>query len=229
MNNIQQMIASISLTLLSTMPTFAKTDVSLRAEGGVSGYGGAILYHAHPVVGLVLGYNGGGIRWKNQLSIMGAQADLKIENDVSYMNANIYPWGKSENRWINSLYASIGIGYVDSKYNVHRNFKPGEKLPGKLNSLFFLKDKTINARGYIDYASGISPYLGFGFSPQFNEHWGAFTEFGVYYVGDATAHVTHINNMNLGFVPQKFTEYKLESNNLIAWSPVAKMGLSYRF
>lgn len=229
MNKIHQMIALIGLTLFSTTATFAKSDMSLRVEGGVSGYGGALLYHVHPMVDLALGYNGGGINWKNKLHIGGVKTDLNIENDVSFFNANLYPWGTSDNPWLNSLYASIGIGYVDNKYNVSRNFKAGEKLPGKLNGLFFLKDKAINARGYIDYASGISPYLGFGFSPQFNEHWGAFTEFGVYYVGDATAHVTHANNINLGFAPQKYTVYKLESSNLIAWSPVAKMGLTYRF
>lgn len=229
MSKILQVMVLVGLAQLSITVTLAKTDVSLRVEGGVSGYGGALLYHLHPLVNLALGYNGDDIKWGNKLHIAGVNANLNVENDVTFLNANIYPWGKRDNRWLNSLYTSIGIGYVDHKYNINHNYKKGEKLPGKLNNIQFLKEREINAQGYIDYASGISPYLGLGFSPQLTTHWGVFTELGVYYVGSATAHVTHVNNIDIGFLPPKYTAYKMGSNNLIAWSPVAKFGLTYRF
>jgi len=230
MKKMHYVLMLMGLALFSTTTTFAKSEASLRAEGGISGYGGAILYHVHPTVNLVLGYNGGGISWKNQLSILGAQTDLKVENDVSYFNINYYPWGKSDNPWLSALYTSIGMGYVDNKYNLHRNFRLGEKRPGILNNSFFPKNKEVDVRGYVDFSNGISPYFGLGFSPQLNEHWGVFTEVGLYYVGEATAHVTHINKHKLpGFVPVNFTTFKLGNHNFVAWSPVAKTGVTYRF
>ena len=44
----------------STFPSYLD-PVSVRAEVGTTGYGGAITYDANPYVGVTLGYNGGDI------------------------------------------------------------------------------------------------------------------------------------------------------------------------
>ena len=45
--------------------------VSVRAEVGTTGYGGAISYRVNPYVGVTLGYNGGDISWSDDLKIDG--------------------------------------------------------------------------------------------------------------------------------------------------------------
>ncbi|MDQ8934549.1 hypothetical protein [Acinetobacter rudis] len=227
MKKVHQAIALLGLTLLCTTTTFAKSALSVRAEGGVSGYGAAVLYHVHPSVNFALGYNGGDMQWDNSLKIAGITTDLNVDNDLSFFNANIHPWGNSDNRWLSALYTSVGVGYVNNKYHIHHTFKPGEKRPGLLN--LFSKKKALDVKGYIDYTQGISPYCGFGFSPQLNKHWGAFAEVGLYYVGEAKAHITHVKGINIeGLMPNQ-SVFKLEGNDYVSWSPVAKMGLTYRF
>ena len=47
--------------------------VSVRAEVGTTGYGGAISYRVNPYVGLSLGYNGGDISWSDDVKINGTK------------------------------------------------------------------------------------------------------------------------------------------------------------
>ena len=71
----------------------------VRAEVGTTGYGGAVLWTANPYVGLALGYNGGDISWSDDLSIDGTKYDMEMDNSVAYLNAEIRPWGASQNVW----------------------------------------------------------------------------------------------------------------------------------
>ena len=68
------------------------SPVSVRAEVGTTGYGGAISYRVNPYVGLSLGYNGGDISWSDELKIDGTKYDMDMDNNNTYLNAEIYPW-----------------------------------------------------------------------------------------------------------------------------------------
>ena len=91
---------------------------SVRAEAGTTGYGGAVTWTANPYVGVTLGYNGGDVSWSDDLSVDGVKYDMDMKNNLTYLNAEVRPWGTSSNMWANSLYMAAGVGYVDSEYTL---------------------------------------------------------------------------------------------------------------
>ena len=64
----------------STFPSYLN-PVSVRAEVGTTGYGGAITYDANPYVGVTLGYNGGDISWSDDVKINGSTYDMDMDNN----------------------------------------------------------------------------------------------------------------------------------------------------
>ena len=106
----------------------------VRAEVGTTGYGGAVLWTANPYVGLALGYNGGDISWSDDLSIDGTKYDMEMDNSVAYLNAEIRPWGASQNVWAQGLYVAAGVGYIDNEYDLEKrinNRNDVVKIDGK--------------------------------------------------------------------------------------------------
>lgn len=213
--------------LAITTSTFAENSFSVRAEGGLTGYGGAVLYEVNPYVSLALGYNGGQVNWKDNIKINNIDYNLKMNNDTSYLNALIRPWGTSNSLWARSFYTAVGLGYIGDNYDVDRYFAAGEKRPSQLNK-FVPKSVAVDTKGYLDYSSTISPYLGLGISPQINKNWSVFAEIGAYYTGDAQIHITEINGVNVHDLSQR-TDYQLDDEEIFRWHPVAKLGLVYSF
>ena len=66
----------------ATTPNYL-APVSVRAEVGTSGYGGAVSYRVNPYVGLSLGYNGGDLSWSDDIKVDGSTYDLDMENNKS--------------------------------------------------------------------------------------------------------------------------------------------------
>ena len=99
-----------------------------RLEVGTTGYGGALLWTANPYVGLALGYNGGDISWSDDLKINGSKYDLDMDNKLAYLNAEIRPWGASQNVWAQGLYVATGVGYVDNEYGLERRISQGSNF-----------------------------------------------------------------------------------------------------
>lgn len=214
-------------TLLLSSSAMADSAVSVRAEAGLAGYGGAIMYQVSPSVSLAVGYNGGETNWKDNVSINNINYNLDMNNNMTYLNAMVYPWGVSDHTWLRSIYTTVGIGYVDNQYDLQRYFQAGEKRPPVMNK-FFPKNVSVDVRGYMDYENSIAPYVGLGISPQFNDRWGMFAEIGTYYMGNAYVHLTHINNHYVNDMAVK-TDYKVDDEMVFVWYPVAKLGLTYRF
>lgn len=226
MKNLSKLIALGGILAITTS-TFAENPFSVRAEGGLTGYGGAVLYEVNPYVSLALGYNGGQVNWKDNIKINNIDYNLKMNNDTSYLNALIHPWGTSNSLWARSFYTAVGIGYIGDNYDVERYFAAGEKRPSQLNK-FVPKSVAVDTKGYLDYSSTISPYLGLGISPQINKNWSVFAEIGAYYTGDAQIHITEINGVNVQNLSQR-TDYQLDDEEIFRWHPVAKLGLVYSF
>lgn len=220
-------VAFFGVAISIATSSFAENKFSVRAEGGLTGYGGAVLYEVNPYVSLALGYNGGQVNWKNSVKINNIDYNLKMNNDTSYFNALIHPWGTSDSLWARSFYTAVGLGYIGDNYDVDRYFVAGEKRPSQLNK-FVPKSVAVDTKGYLDYSSTISPYLGIGISPPINKNWSAFAEIGAYYTGDAQIHITEINGINVQDLSQR-TDYQLDDEEIFRWHPVAKLGFVYTF
>ena len=206
----------------------------VRAEIGTTGYGGALLWTANPYVGLALGYNGGDISWSDDLSINGTKYDMDMDNNLAYLNAEIRPWGASQNMWAQGLYVAAGVGYVDNQYDLTKRVGTnasvevdGSRFNGGANG--------VNIDGKLDYDNEISPYVGLGFAPKINKNWGVFGEVGAYYTGNPDVNLTSNNSSLVGSDGRTLGQALSNEQNDIAdkdeykWLPVGKVGVSYHW
>ena len=206
----------------------------VRAEVGTTGYGGAVLWTANPYVGLALGYNGGDISWSDDLSIDGTKYDMEMDNSVAYLNAEIRPWGASQNVWAQGLYVAAGVGYVDTEYDL-------EKRLSNSNDVIKIDGKNYNApsgqgsiSGKMSNDNDFAPYVGLGFAPKINKNWGVFGELGAYYTGNPTASIQSVGLAQVGGTATgqdaaDDLEYKLENKDKYEWLPVGKVGVSFHY
>ena len=196
----------------------------VRAEVGTTGYGGALLWTANPYVGLALGYNGGDISWSDDVEVDDVNYDVDMDNNLTYLNAELRPWGASPNKWAQGVYVAAGVGYIDQQYALQaRNDGGTIKVDGKNTGLDQLSYD-------LDYSNDIAPYLGLGFAPKINKNWGVFGEVGAYYTGNPT--VTNVNYhgkqpSDAALVEDHLNEVR--NDDKYEWMPVAKLGVSYHW
>ena len=204
---------------------------SVRAEVGTTGYGGAISWSANPYVGVTLGYNGGDISWSDDLSINGNDYDLDMDNNLTYLNAEIRPWA-------NWFYMAAGVGYIDNDYSLER--RPGTNASFTVDGERFNAGTTdVRINGDLSYKNNLAPYVGIGFSPAITNRWGVFGEIGAYYNGNPTANLNvnpeAVGLLGDGDIPRTLgqalddEEREIRSDNKYEWLPVAKLGVSFRF
>lgn len=200
---------------------------SVRAEVGTTGYGGAISWSANPYVGVTLGYNGGDISWSDDLSINGSEYDLDMENNLTYLNAEIRPWA-------NWFYMAAGVGYIDNDYDIQRRVGASEGFT--VNGTDFVAGTGgANISGQLSYKNNLAPYVGIGFSPAITNRWGVFGEIGAYYNGNPQANLTATGTAvttqpGVDFISAVEQEERdIENDNKYEWLPVAKLGVSFRF
>lgn len=206
----------------------------VRAEIGTTGYGGALLWTANPYVGLALGYNGGDISWTDDVSVNGTKYDLDMDNKLAYLNAEIRPWGASNNMWAQGLYMAAGVGYLDNEYNLAKRLN-------NANDTLRIDGKNFNApsgqgsvEGTLSYENDIAPYVGFGFAPKINKNWGVFGEVGAYYTGNPTVNLESNGLVEVGGVTPGQTAANAEAEEIrnddkYEWMPVGKVGVSFHW
>lgn len=207
----------------------------VRAEVGTTGYGGALLWTANPYVGLALGYNGGDISWSDDLSINGSKYDLDMDNKLAYLNAEIRPWGASNNVWAQGLYMAAGVGYIDNDYDVERNV--GKNGSFKVDGARFNAglNEGVSIKGSQQYENDIAPYVGFGFAPKINKNFGVFGEVGAYYTGNPTVQLTSSNPGLIGDDGRTLGKAvndeakEIRNDDKYEWLPVGKVGVSFHF
>ncbi|NHC04148.1 autotransporter outer membrane beta-barrel domain-containing protein [Acinetobacter sp. 187] len=208
----------------------------VRAEIGTTGAGAALLWTANPYVGLALGWNGGDISWTDDVSVNGTKYDLDMDNNLAYLNAEIRPWGASQNRWAQGLYVAAGVGYVDNKYDLKKRIGNGEtlKIDGN-NYELAVADREGGVRGKLSYDNEISPYVGIGWAPKINKNWGLFGEIGAYWTGNPSVQLTQYN-----LSPVKGNEVgaqsavdkeanEIRNDDKFEWLPVGKVGVSFHW
>lgn len=200
-----------------------------RLEVGTTGYGGALLWTANPYVGLALGYNGGDISWTDDVSINGTKYDADMDNKLAYLNAEIRPWGASQNIWAQGLYVAAGVGYVDSEYDLKKRSNDGTiKVNG--NNYNFNGEVS----GKMSYENNIVPYVGFGFAPKITKNIGVFGEVGAYYTGNPSVNLAskgefvNVNGANFDR-DLAAEENKIRNDDKYKWLPVGKVGVSYHW
>lgn len=205
---------------------------AVRAEVGTTGYGGAISWNANPYVGVTLGYNGGDISWSDDLSINGTKYDLDMDNNLTYLNAEIRPWA-------NWFYMAAGVAYIDNDYSLER--RPGTNASFTVDGARFSNPTGADVRinGDLSYKNNIAPYVGIGFSPAITNRWGVFGEIGAYYNGnptvDLTANPEAYAAVGLADDGRTLAEAladerrEIRNDNKYEWLPVAKLGVSFRF
>lgn len=201
---------------------------AVRAEVGTTGYGGALSWNVNPYVGVTLGYNGGDISWSDDLSINGSKYDLDMDNNLTYLNAEIRPWA-------NWFYMAAGVGYVDNDYDIDRRVRNGESF--SVNGVDFVSTSDARINGQLSYKNNLAPYVGIGFSPAITNRWGVFGEVGAYYNGNPTVNLTATGTArpeNTGVIADFADQVEREENNIrndneYEWLPVAKLGVSFRF
>ena len=207
--------------------------LSVRAEVGTTGYGGALSYRVNPYVGLSLGYNGGDISWSDDIKVDGSTYDLDMENNNTYLNAEIFPWGTSENNFVNSMYVAAGVAYLDNDYDLKRRVGSGEGF--SVNKTDYVATSDVNINGKMSYKNDIAPYVGFGVAPKIYKNLGVFGEVGAYYTGNPTVQLTSTGtattapaNDSLATAIDKESD-KIANDGKYEWMPVAKVGLNFKF
>ena len=239
-----KMFKILALTALASATTFAMADdkvvtdegvatfstfkpAQVRAEVGTTGYGGAIGWSVNPSTGIVLGYNGGNIKWTDNLSVNGNDYDLDMENKTAYLNAQIRPFS-------NWFYVAAGVGYLDNDYKISRTVKSGNSID--VNDVDFITNGDTTISGHLKYNS-FAPYLGLGFSPDITSRFGVFGEVGAYYTGNpevtlartagnVTANTQKQTNIDAEIAKER---QQISNDNKYKYLPVAKVGLTARF
>lgn len=213
-------------------PSFLN-PVSVRAEVGTTGYGGAISYRVNPYVGVTLGYNGGDISWSDSLKIDGTEYDMDMDNNNTYLNAEIYPWGASQNALARALYVAAGVAYLDNDYKLTKNVGADSsvKVDGKR---FSPGAGGVRLDGEMTYNNDIAPYVGLGLNAPVYKNFGVFGEAGAYYVGNPTVSLNasrEVINSNGDSLRDAVAneEHNIANKSKYEWMPVAKVGVSFKF
>ncbi|ENW92678.1 MULTISPECIES: ornithine uptake porin CarO type 5 [Acinetobacter] len=210
--------------------------VSVRAEVGTTGYGGAISYRVNPYVSLSLGYNGGDISWSDSLKVDGTKYDMDMDNKTAYLNAEIYPWGTNQNAFARALYVAAGVGYLDNTYDLKK--RVGGNSLVRVNGERFTTTNSQSAQidGTMNYDNDIAPYVGFGLNAPVYKNIGLFGEVGAYYTGNPTVNlktsgddqIIGSNGNTLESAVDK-EQRNIENKSKYEWMPVAKVGVSFKF
>lgn len=219
----------------STLPSYLD-PVSVRAEVGTTGYGGAITYDANPYVGVTLGYNGGDISWSDDVKINGSTYDMDMDNNNVYLNAEIRPWGTHENNLVKSMYVAAGVAYLDNDYDLDRRVDAGRNFSVG-GTDFTAGGDGVHINGKMQYKNDIVPYVGLGIAPKIYKNIGVFGEVGAYYTGNPKVSLQPVsgsapNNPSSGTSLNDAVakeQYDIANKSKYEWLPVAKVGVSFKF
>lgn len=203
---------------------------SARLEVGTTGYGGALSWTASPKVGVTLGYNGGDISWSDDLSINGTKYDWDQDNKTVYLNAELRPWGDSQNWAAQGLYMAAGVAYIDNDYDLKG--RPGSDGQIKIDGRYY-DNRVTSVEGNLVYDNEIAPYVGLGWAPKLNKNWGVFGEVGAYYTGNPSVRLVGTGDLTEsvnGVTAAQAIEndrQAIAKDDKYEWLPVGKVGVNF--
>ena len=208
---------------------------AISAEAGTLGYGANIAWGLNESTELQAGWAGG-----DAASLIGGDFDAKnvnydLETDFSnpYLGVNLRPAG-------NWFTVSTGIIVPDNQFTAKANAKDaGDNAYYPVDGKHYYvgaPTKTLEAGDLtnvgsvtvdLEHRNKLAPYATIGFRPNINSNWGVFGEVGGAYLGKVDAKVK-ASGANGALAQQKIEE-EIESENLMRWLPIAKVGVTYRF
>jgi len=170
-------------------PALSLSNVSVGVEAGTTGYGVNFGYDVLPNTSLNIGWAGG--------DVPSVHGDTLAKYDAHYSDLSN---------------ASIVIKYspFTQQYLSATNVQFGTYIQDSAIRL----SKGGVTQGTISTGPNVSPYIGFGFAPKFDAHWGVNLDLGVIYQGTQVA---------------KFGGTSVDLDDEYNWAPVAKAGVSYHF
>ena len=172
-------------------PALSLSNVSVGVEAGPTGYGVNFGYDVTPNTSLNIGWAGGSFPSVHGQSLVGYSAD----------------YSQLENTSIVIKYSPFTQQYLSAA-----NFQFGTYIQDSAIRL----SKGGVAVGKISTGPAVSPYIGFGFAPKIDAHWGVNVDLGVIYQG------TQVAEFNNGAT-------RVALDDEYNWAPVAKIGASYHF
>jgi len=192
----------------------------VRVEGGTTGYGGALVYSASPNADVVIGYNGGTVSWSGDLDVNGVKYDLEMDNNTTYINAQLRPFA-------NSFHVALGVGYTDNEYSV--TGRPDGEGFYRIDGEKFNVSEVGTLTGKMSYKNDIVPYVGVGFSPAITTRFGLFGQVGAYYTGNPEVTLVGSNASAAAADAIANERRKIAEDDKYEWLPVAKLGATLRF
>ncbi len=208
---------------------------AISAEAGTLGYGANVAWGLNETTELQAGWAGG-----DAASLIGGDFDANnvnydLETDFSnpYLGVNLRPAG-------NWFTVSTGIIVPDNKFTAKANAKEaGDNAYYPVDGKHYYvgtPTKALEAGDLtnvgsvtadIKHRNKLAPYATIGFRPNINSNWGVFGEVGGAYLGkvNATVKATGAN----GALAEQKIEREIESEDLMEWLPIAKLGVTYRF
>ena len=213
----------------------ATHPAAVSAEVGTLGYGANVAWGLNETTELQAGWSGG-----DAASLIGGDFDAKgvnydLETDFSnpYLGVNLRPAG-------NWFTVSTGIIVPDNQFTAKANAKEaGDNayypVDGKK---YFVGTPTVateqgdltnvgSVTADLEHRNKLAPYATIGFRPNINNNWGVFGEVGGAYLGKVDAKVK-ANGANGAVAAAKIKE-EIQSEDLLEWMPIAKVGVTYRF
>jgi hypothetical protein len=158
-----------------------------------------------------------------------------MENNNTYLNAELYPWGASENAFARSLYVAAGVAYLDNDYDLQKRTSAGRTLSINNNDYEVVDaSKDGGVTGKMSYKNDIAPYVGFGLNAPVYKNIGVFGEVGAYYTGNPDVKLDAYNLKAVtGAKPidQAVADEqdKIANKGSYEWMPVGKVGVSFKF
>ena len=207
---------------------------AVSAEAGSLGYGANIAWGINDTTELQAGWAGG-----DAASLIGGDFDAKdvnydLDTDFSnpYLGVNLRPAGN----WF-----TVGTGIIvpDNEFTAKANARDaGENAYYPVDGKKYyvgtpakdvaLEDGDLTQVGSvtadIKHRNKLAPYATVGFRPNIHSNWGVFGEVGAAYLGKTDAKVKASNSAAAEKIKQE-----IESEDLLEWLPIAKVGVTYRF
>jgi hypothetical protein len=176
-------------------PALSLSNVSVGVEAGTTGYGVNLGYDVTSDTSLNIGWAGGNVPNVHGDSIDVAGSKYKTNYSQLENTSVVIKYTPFSQQYLNIMNLQFGTYIQDSA--IRLSTKNGPQI------------------GKVSTGPSVNPYLGFGFAPKIDAHWGVNLDLGAIYSGKQKATDNFGNEVILA------DRYR--------WYPVAKAGVSYHF
>ncbi|AXI03007.1 hypothetical protein [Aquirhabdus parva] len=190
-------------------PALSLSNLSVGVEAGTTGYGVNFGYAVNPSTSLNIGWAGGSFPNVHGDSLNVGHRKYKANYSDLQNTSIVIKYSPFTAQYYNWFNVQFGTYIQDSSIKLTSN------------------DRSIV--GKVSTGPSVNPYLGFGFAPKIDDHWGVNLDLGVIYQGQQQAKLRATNAAGQAYLDSHFPGEDYNLADQYKWSPVAKAGVSYRF